>query len=144
MAMIRYQPWGLMNQLHNELNRLFEAGDGEGNLVSAADWSPAVDIREEADRFVLHADLPGIDPKDIDITMEDGTLTIRGERKLDREEEREGYRRVERVRGNFYRRFALPDTADAEGITARSDKGVLEVVIPKQPKVQPKRITVKA
>lgn len=146
MTLTRYhQPWGLMNQLHNELNRMFEGRESEeGGVLSAADWVPAVDIKEEAERFVLTADIPGVDPKDIDITMEDGMLTLRGERQGVNEEEKNGFRRLERVRGTFYRRFSLPDTADAEGISARSEHGVLEVVIPKQAKVQPRRITVKA
>lgn len=146
MTLTRYhQPWGLMNQLHNELNHIFEPGaSDESGVLSAADWVPAVDIQEEAERFVLTADIPGVDPKNIDITMEDGMLTLRGERKAVKEDERNGFRRLERVRGTFYRRFSLPDTADSEGISARSEHGVLEVVIPKQPKVQPRRITVKS
>lgn len=145
MNIIRYEPWGLMNRLHNELNQLFDSrlGDGE-SAVAATDWVPAVDIKEEKDRFVLRADIPGVDPKDIEITMEDGVLTIRGERKEEIKDEKDGYRRVERVRGSFFRRFVLPDTADAEGISARGNNGVLEIVIPKQAKVQPRRITVKA
>ena len=95
-----------------------------------ADWAPTVDIREEENRFVLSADLPGVDPTDIEVTMEDGVLTLRGKRTLAQREEREGYRRVERVSGQFFRRFTLPDTADAESISAKSNQGVLEVVIP--------------
>jgi HSP20 family protein len=101
-----------------------------------------VDIKENEESYVLHADIPGVDPKDIEIDMEDGVLSIRGERRIDEEQEGENYRRVERVRGSFYRRFNLPDTVDAERITARSNHGVLEVTIPKQEKVKPRRITV--
>lgn len=140
----RTRPWGLMNQLQNELNTIFDglpAQEGETGEVS--DWMPAVDIREEKDRFVLHADVPGVDPKDIEITMENGTLTVRGERTSEHKDERNGYRRVERVAGQFFRRFVLPDSADADAISAQSRNGVLEVVIPKQEKVQPKRIEVK-
>lgn len=143
MNMIRYEPWSLMTQLHNEMNRLFERGDNNGP-VAATDWTPAVDIKEEAQRFVIHADVPGVDPKDIEVTMEDGILTLRGERKSENRDEQNGWRRVERVSGTFYRRFSLPDTADAEGVSARGSNGVLEIVIPKQAKVQPRRITVKA
>jgi|SRR5690606_32272123 len=137
MYLTRYEPWGLMNQLQSNLHSLFDRAE-------TAAWRPAVDIHEEAERFVLRADLPGVDPKDIDIALDDGVLSIHGERKLDKTEERDGYRRVERLHGSFHRRFTLPDTADASGISARSDLGVLEVVIPKQPKAQPRRITVQA
>jgi HSP20 family protein len=101
-----------------------------------------VDIKEEGQRYVLYADLPGVDSKDIEITQENGVLTIRGERRFEDEEHRSHYRRIERVYGSFYRRFTLPDAADAEGITARSRNGVLEVVIPKHEKVLPRKITV--
>jgi HSP20 family protein len=145
MALQRYEPWSLITQLQNELERAFEDRVAHGERDSTiADWSPAVDIREEDSRFVLRADLPGVEPKDIEVTMEDGVLTLRGKRELERREQREGYRRVERVSGRFFRRFTLPDTADAEAITARSSQGVLEVSIPKQPKLQPRRIAVDA
>lgn len=146
MAMVRYEPWGTLNQLHKEIDRLFEGNfprmgeDSQG--VAASDWVPAVDVKEEQDKFIIHADLPGVDPKDIDVGMENGVLTIKGQRESERKEEREGYKRMERVRGNFFRRFSLPDTADAEKIAAKCRNGVLEVIIPKQEKVQPRRITV--
>ncbi|WP_374728980.1 Hsp20/alpha crystallin family protein [Natronospira bacteriovora] len=144
MSHYRRRPWSLMNQLQNELNTIFDGVPGyEAENGEVSDWAPAVDIREEAERFVLHADVPGVDPKDIEITMENGTLTISGQRHDSKEEQKEGYRRVERVSGQFFRRFVLPDSADAESISAQSKNGVLEVVIPKQAKVQPRRIEVK-
>ncbi|WP_018947152.1 MULTISPECIES: Hsp20/alpha crystallin family protein [unclassified Thioalkalivibrio] len=143
MNMMRYEPWSLLNQLSRELGRLPDVPGGEDS-VSAADWSPAVDIREEDDAYVLHADVPGVDPKDIELHMENGVLTLRGERKYEHEEEQEGYKRVERMRGTFFRRFSLPDTADAENISARSQNGVLEVRIPKQARVQPRRIEIES
>ncbi|AHK79279.1 heat-shock protein Hsp20 [Ectothiorhodospira haloalkaliphila] len=142
MLTTRYEPWSLLNQLSRELDRLNPAMAGGEEAAATSDWVPAVDIREEKDAYVLHADVPGVDPKDIEVHMENGVLTIRGERKAESAEEREGYKRVERIRGSFYRRFSLPDTADAERISARSANGVLEVRIPKQEKVQPRRITV--
>lgn len=146
MALVRYEPWGMLNQLHKEIDRLFETNyprlGEESQGVAASDWVPAVDVKEEQDKFVIHADLPGVDPKDIDVGMENGVLTIKGQRESEHKEEREGYKRMERVRGNFFRRFSLPDTADAEKISAKCRNGVLEVVIPKQEKVQPRRITV--
>mgnify|MGYP000323128449 CR=1 FL=1 len=95
-------------------------------------------------RFILRADVPGVAREDIDISMEDGILTIAGERQTAKHEEAVGVKRFERVSGRFYRRFTLPETADAEGIAARSANGILEVTIPKLPEVQPRRITVEA
>ena len=91
---------------------------------------------------MLRADRPGVTPEDIDVSMEDGVLTVRGERFEEKRDEKEGFRRVERVAGKFYRRFTMPDTADSESITANYTNGVLEVNIPKQAKVQPRRIEV--
>lgn len=138
------RPWGLLSQL-DDINQLFDRfghmDEGAGELTT--DWAPAVDIREEKDRFVLRADVPGVDAKDIEITMEEGTLTIRGHRQETKEEEHNGWRRRERLHGQFFRRFMLPDSADADAIKAESKHGVLEVVIPKEKKVQPRRIEVK-
>ena len=111
---------------------------------SVADWVPPVDIREETSQFVLHADLPGLDAKDIEITLEKGVLTIRGQRKLETRDEKAGFRRVERVSGAFFRRFTLPDTADSQAVKAKFANGVLEVAIPKQAQVLPRRISVEA
>ena len=94
MNTIRYEPWSLMTQLHREMNRLFDREEGEA-AVAATDWVPAVDIKEEAQRFVLRADVPGVDPKDIEITMEEGVLTLRGERKAETRDEADGWRRVD-------------------------------------------------
>jgi HSP20 family protein len=148
MSLVRYEPWGLLNQLHGEIDRLFDtrlSGYGEDNSqLATSDWVPAVDIREEADRYVIHADVPGVDAKDIEVHMEDGVLSIKGERQSESKEEREHYKRVERVHGSFYRRFNMPDTANAEAVSAKSKDGVLEIVIPKQEKLQPKRIKVES
>ena len=145
----RYDPWIAMRQLRNDMNRAIAPGalahnDDSSDVVTSG-WTPAVDIEEKDDKFVIRADVPGVDPKDIEVTMEKGILTVRGERRLENQSEgEEGYRRVERAYGSFYRRFSLPDTADAEGISAASNHGVLEVVIPKRAAVQPKRIEVAA
>ena len=101
-----------------------------------------MDIKEEKDRFVLKADVPGVDPTKIEVTMEAGVLTIQGERMLDDPQDRDEYKRMERRYGTFYRRFSLPDTADAEKISATGKNGVLEVAIPKKEKAQPRKITV--
>ena len=145
MSLVQYEPWSLLNQLQGEMGRMFDTrtrfGDN-GSPLTTSDWVPAVDIKEEDERYVIHADIPGVEAKDIEVSMEDGILSIRGERKFENEEEREGYKRVERVRGSFYRRFSLPDGADADAISAKCKDGVLEVIIPKQVKVLPKRIEV--
>ncbi len=134
----------MMNQLRRDIERAFADIDegGPSRDVTTAAWSPAVNIKEEGEAYLLIADIPGVEPKDIEINMEDRVLTIRGERKTEARENRDTYSRVERVSGNFYRRFTLPDTADAEKISAKSGNGVLEVHIPKQERVQPRRIRV--
>ena len=146
MSIVRYEPWVLMNRLSRDLERLFNVpADGSDDTRSAVvDWVPAVDIREEDKQFVIRADLPGVDAKDIDVTLEKGVLTRRGRRATESREEKDGYRRVERVSGEFFRRFSLPDTADSTAVKAKFVNGVLEVQIPKQPAVLPRRITVDA
>ena len=149
MALVRYEPWNLLNQFQDEVNRLFESrlgdlNESDNSSIVTSGWRPAVDIKEEENRFVILADVPGVDPKDIEVTMEDGVLTLKGERSTQKEEEREGYKRIERARGSFYRRFSLPDSANAEGIKAKGKDGVLEIVIPKHERVQPRRITVQS
>lgn len=147
MAIVRYDPWSMMTQLQEEMNKAFSrvgGGEESSGSVVTADWIPAVDIKEEEDKFVLHADIPGVNPKDIEVSMEDGALCIKGERKTEKEEEREGYKRIERSHGTFYRRFALPDTAAADRISAKSEHGVLEVTIPKVEKIQPRKISVES
>jgi HSP20 family protein len=141
MAIARYEPWSLLNQLHKELDRVRESGNGEGSAATA-EWAPAVDIKEEADKFILLADLPGVKPDEIDVSMEEGVLTIRGEKRTEAKTEKEGYKRVERTYGSFYRRFSLPDTANSDAISAKTNHGVLEIVIPKREAVQPKKISV--
>ncbi|MBV1929391.1 MAG: Hsp20/alpha crystallin family protein [Gammaproteobacteria bacterium] len=141
MALVKYEPWQMLEQFNNIVNHGFLHGD-EDSASSIATWIPAVDIKEENDRFLLKADIPGVDPKDIDVSMTDGVLTVRGDRSEEIKEEKDGYKRIERTSGSFYRRFVLPDTTDAEGITANCNKGVLELVIPKKPTSKPKRIEV--
>jgi len=140
----RYEPWNLLNLLQRELERSNEAARGADHpsTVATAEWSPTVDIKEEANRYVLLADLPGVSPEQIEVSMEEGILSLRGERHTEALEKREGYKRIERPYGSFYRRFSLPDTADAEGVSARCNNGVLEIVIPKKSQQQPRRVVV--
>ncbi len=134
MSLIRYNnPWNLFNQLQRELiNPEFtKLNDDEANVATAS-WAPAVDITENDTGFTLIADLPGVSPEDIDISMEKSVLTIKGERHTERSEENENFKRIERQSGTFYRRFTLPDSADADKISAKSEHGVLTITIPKQ------------
>ncbi len=144
----RYEPWGAVRQIQDEINRAFGkamfAAD-DSSSAATSNWTPAVDIKEEDGQFVLSADVPGVAPEAIEITMDNGVLTLKGERKFESEEEGDnGYRRVERMYGTFHRQFALPDTAEAENISAKGENGVLKIMIPKKVAVQPKRIKVDA
>jgi len=144
MTLMRYQPWGNLNRLQRELSQMFEAPTSQNpeDAVYASDWSPAVDVKEEDKQFLISADLPGVNPDDIEVHMENGILTISGERESEKKDEREGYKRVERMRGTFFRRFNLPDSADAEAISAKSNHGVLEITIPKKAAEKSRRISV--
>ncbi|MFQ5982018.1 MAG: Hsp20/alpha crystallin family protein [Woeseiaceae bacterium] len=145
MNIRRYEPWSLFDLLERDLlpfsgrRRALTEADN-----TVADWVPAVDIVEENDKFVLTADVPGVDPADIEVSMDGGVLSLTGQRHTETSDESEGLKRVERISGKFYRRFTLPETADAEGVSAKSRNGILEVTIPKQPEVQARRITVEA
>lgn len=144
MTLVRYhQPWSLHRELLNEVNRLFDrAGENDPSTGATADWSPAVDIDEYSDRFVLRADVPGVDPASIEVTLEKGVLTLSGAREAAAEDSGVERRRVERTAGRFHRRFTLPDTVDAEAVSASNKHGVLEVVIPKRAQLQPRKIAV--
>ncbi len=141
MTLTRYQPWGLLDQLQRELSRGCE-NNQTNDSVETDQWTPAVDIKEETDCYVLHADIPGVKPDDIEISMEDGILTVKGERETEAKSQENGYTKVERSFGSFYRRFTLPDTADPDSISATSIDGVLELSIPKRELAKPKKIKV--
>lgn len=146
MSMARYNPWSVHNNLQDEIQQVFgrflNDGDSDQSNVVTSQWAPRVDIKEEPERFLIQADIPGVDPKDIEIDMDNGILSIRGERSTESRQEDAGYSRVERSHGSFYRRFALPDSADPNGITASGKHGVLEIGIPKKPETKPRRIEV--
>lgn len=145
MSLIPYESRNLMNQFQHDFSRMlasFGRWNDDGTSVTA--WVPSVDVKEEANRFVVTADLPGVEPKDIEITVAHGMLTISGKRASEKKEEKDGYLRTERSSGEFYRRLALPETADAEHVDAKSDKGVLEVSIPKREVAKAKRVEVKS
>ena len=136
-------PWHLLNNLQRDLYNPEYNQLSDDASVATANWTPSVDITENDRAFTLIADIPGVDPKDIDISMEKGVLSIKGERQSENIEEKENYRRVERQSGEFYRRFTLPDSADADKIEAKSEHGVLTVTIPKQEVAASRRIEVK-
>jgi HSP20 family protein len=142
MSLIRYQPINLFNHFNDDTNRY------PGNMRSKAaarqerNWAPAVDIREEENRYLLSADIPGVERENIDITLENGVLTLKGERSGESVTGGNEYRRKERVHGTFMRQFTLPETVDTQNISATVKDGVLDVVIPKQAKPQPTRISI--
>jgi HSP20 family protein len=138
MSVVRYEPWALLNRLHRELDQTFEPQAREAN------WSPAVDIHEEAGRFVVHADLPGVKPADIEITADKGVLSLRGTRNLEQRADDGHYSRVERVTGKFVRTFTLPENVQTDAIKASFKDGVLELTIPKVAKPEPRKIEVQA
>jgi HSP20 family protein len=147
MAITRYEPWTVVTQLQNEINRVFgNLNDGESSSATA-DWMPAVDVREYVDRFELLVDLPGVDPKAVEITLDNSVLTLSGERRDEQSVQKNGsgevqQQRRERRLGRFHRRFILPDTVDAEKVTATGRDGVLAIAIAKHAKAQPRRISV--
>lgn len=125
-----------------DLSRFFNLELDDDNVLSPTNWVPAVDIAEKDDHFLIEADVPGVEPKDIEVSMENGYLTVKGERESESKTEKEGYSRVERSHGTFYRRFSLPETADPENVTASSNKGVLQIKVGKAELSKPKKITV--
>jgi HSP20 family protein len=140
MTIVSYEPWALVSRFQRQLERAM----GDSADSASVSWIPHVDIHEEAERFVVVADVPGVDGKDIDITADKGVLTIKGERRSEKKSSNDGFERVERATGTFLRRFTLPESADAEAIKATHVNGVLELTIPKRPQERPRRIEVKA
>jgi len=140
MTIVRYEPWALVSRFQ----RHFDRAQDESADSASVSWIPHVDIHEEAERFLVVADLPGVEGKDIDVTADKGVLTIKGERRSEKKAFQDGFERVERASGTFLRRFTLPESVDAEAIKATHVNGVLEVTIPKRPQEQPRRISVQA
>ncbi|MGB5719331.1 MAG: Hsp20/alpha crystallin family protein [Woeseiaceae bacterium] len=145
MNIARFEPWTFVDLLRRDLDRLADPRRTAGNdHDSVADWIPAVDIFEEKDRYVVRADVPGVEPEDINVSMDNGVLNLAGERRAEPRADNASAQRIERAAGRFFRHFTLPESTDAEGITARYSNGILEVAIPKLPEVQARRITVEA
>jgi HSP20 family protein len=144
MTIVRWEPLRELGALQTEMNRLFNTvfDSPGGNGGTLRRWMPAMDLLETTDHFVLRADLPGMSEQDVNIELEDSTLTISGERKTEHEESQEGYYRVERASGSFQRSLTLPKGVDPEAVTASFDRGVLEVRIPKPEERKPRKISI--
>ena len=146
MTIVRWEPLRELNSLQGEMNRLFntvfDAPSGANGGSTMRRWMPAMDLVESDDHFVLRADLPGMSEDDVKIELEDGTLSLSGERKAEHEAREEGYYRVERAFGSFSRSLTLPKGVDPEGVTASFDRGVLEIRVPKPEERKPRRIEI--
>jgi HSP20 family protein len=144
----RWDPFGDLMSIQNELNRLFGRtyGGGEaGSTGSTGSWVPPLDVYESGDRYVVSVELPGIEPGDVDVSVEDSTMTIKGQRDFFyKDATDESFRRIERRYGQFTRTITLPSTADVEKVDAKFDKGVLTIEVPKREEAKPRKITVKA
>ncbi len=140
MSLVTYEPWRLLHRFRSDLDRLETAGFGQNNRP----WTPAVDIHEFSDRYQLELDIPGVNPANIDVSADNGVLTISGERSRPEFETEADASRVERGFGEFRRRFDLPELADTDKIDAKASQGVLTIRIAKQAQVEPRRITVEA
>lgn len=143
MAITRWDPFREVVALQNRMNHLFRDLNEEENPVAAASFVPAVDIYEDQNKVVLKLEVPGIDQKDLKVSVEENTLTVQGERKLEAEEKEENFHRIERRYGSFYRAFTLPPTVDTENIDANYTAGILHLELKKRPEARPKQIEVK-
>jgi HSP20 family protein len=142
MTITRWDPFREVAALQNRVNSLFrDFSEGESALTTAS-FTPAVDIYEDDKKVVLKLEVPGVEEKDLDISVENHTLTVKGERKLEKEEKQENFHRVERRYGSFFRAFTLPTTVDTESVAASYSAGVLKLELKKKPEAQPKQIKV--
>ena len=143
-VLTRWEPFREFSTLQDRMNRLFREtqGNSQDESLTSSSFAPAVDVYEDEHNVTLKIEVPGIDEKDIDVRIENNTLTVHGERKIEKEEKEENYRRVERQYGGFTRTFNLPPTVDAEKVQADYDKGVLKITLPKKAEAKPKQIKV--
>jgi HSP20 family protein len=143
MAITRWDPFRDMVAMQNRLNSLFQDySRGDGDTTTAAGFAPPVDIYEDEHKLVLKLEVPGMKQEDLNIQIENRTLTVQGERKFDREEKQENFHRVEHRYGTFFRSFTLPNSVDAENVQARYDAGVLKLEFPKRAEAKPRQIKV--
>ena len=143
MAITRWDPFREVVALQNRVNSLFRDLNEGDDPVAAASFVPAVDIYEDAQKVMLKLEVPGIDQKDLDVRVENHKLTVKGERKFEKEEKEENFHRIERRYGSFYRDFTLPSTVDTESVAANYNAGVLKLELKKKPEAQPKQIEIK-
>src|SRR5712672_1545559 len=145
-VLTRWEPFREFATLQDRMNRLFRDTysneGGRDESLTASSFAPAVDVYEDEHKVTLKIEVPGIEEKDIDIRVENNTLAVHGERKIEKEEKEENYRRVERQYGSFTRTFTLPQTVDTENVQASYDKGVLKIALPKKAEAKPKQIKV--
>jgi len=146
MTITRWDPWRDLITLQEKMNKLFEdsllrSKFGEEGLV-AGTWNPSVDIYETENSVVLSAEIPGVNEKDIEVKLENNQLSIKGERKFEKETKEENYHRIERSYGSFYRSFTLPNTIDQDKITAEYKNGILKVTMQKKEEIKPKSIKI--
>jgi HSP20 family protein len=144
-VLTRWEPFREFATLQDRINRVFRdsySGAGQDEALTTSSFAPAVDVYEDEHKVSLKIEVPGIDEKDIDVRVENNTLTVHGERKIEKEEKEENYRRVERQYGSFTRTFTLPTTVDTENVSANYDKGVLKITLPKKAEAKPKQIKV--
>src|ERR1700690_4200085 len=146
-VLTRFEPFREFSTLQDRINRVFRESYGHGSAgqdesLTTSSFAPAVDVYEDEHTVTLKIEVPGIDEKEIDIRLENNTLTVHGERKIEKEEKEENYRRVERQYGSFTRTFTLPTTVDAEKVSATYDKGVLQIALPKKAEAKPEQIKV--
>ena len=146
MNLVTYDPFRELRSLQDEVNRVFSSSfnrGGDNELMRGA-WSPSVDIYENKDHIVMEAELPGMRPEDVDISIENNVLTLHGERKFEKKDEQDNFHRVERSYGSFTRSFTLPPTVTSENIDASFDNGVLKLTLAKREEAKPRRIEIKA
>jgi HSP20 family protein len=142
MAITRWDPFREVIALQNRVNSLFRDYSGENDPLTAASFVPAVDVYEDNQKVVLKLEVPGIEEKDLDVRVENHTLTVKGERKFEKEEKEENFHRIERRYGSFYRAFTLPSTVDTENVQANYNAGVLKLELKKKAEAQPKQIKI--
>jgi HSP20 family protein len=145
MALVKYNPLRELRTMQEQMNRLLNVSwnhDVAGEDMREGIWQPPVDIYETVDSIVIKAELPDVDQKDIDVRIEDNTLTLRGERRHEDEVKKENYHRIERYFGTFQRSFSLPATVDQENVAAVCEKGVLTITLPKKEDTRPKQINI--
>jgi len=138
----RWDPFREFSTLQDRMNRLFRESQGSEEALTTSSFAPPVDVYEDEHNVSLKIEVPGIDEKDIDVRIENNVLTVHGERKFEKEEKEENFRRVERQYGSFTRTFTLPTTVDAEKVSANYDKGILKIALPKKAEAKPKQIKV--